>query len=130
MPQPETMSGPAVGAKVGEELQHRLIDEFGTEGTSSGSVALASQSLTILVKSAVLMPAWVAAMVSMRPLSPEAASAFMSPSSTDWNGWVVFRSGVVRGLWPRARCGRGVELWTERRPASRQMCSPFRPSGL
>ena len=39
------------------------------------------------------MPAWVAMMISIRPFSPAAASVFMSPSSTAWNGWVVSHSG-------------------------------------
>ena len=47
----------------------------------------------IFSNSFVVMPACVAAMSSIRPFSPEAASAFMSPSSTALNGCLVFQPG-------------------------------------
>ena len=60
-----------------------------------GSRAVASQSVTIFSNSAVVMPACVTAMISTNPFSPEAASAFMSPSSTAANGCLVFHSGCI-----------------------------------
>ena len=54
---------------------------------------MASQSPTIFKKSSVLMPEWVAAMISTMPFSPDAANASASPSSTALKGCIVFHSG-------------------------------------
>ena len=49
--------------------------------------------MTELLKSTVVMPECVAATISSMPFSPMAATAFMSPASTDLNGSLSFHSG-------------------------------------
>src|SRR5262245_29524671 len=44
------------------------------------------------------MPEWVAATISTMPLSPIAATAFMSPASTDLKGSLIFFRMLVRLL--------------------------------
>ncbi len=67
--------------------------------------AVLSQSCTLWVKSAVVMPPWVAATISSMPRWPLLANAARSPSSTALNGWRLRHSG-----WDGARaCTRSSE---------------------
>ena len=70
----------AVGAQIGEQLQHRLVDELGV-GPVEARMARGRDPVrsTVLANSSVVMPAWVAATICSKPFSPGAASAFMSP---------------------------------------------------
>ena len=54
---------------------------------------MASHSFTVLLKSAVVMPEWVAATISSMPFSPEAASPLRSPFRIEAKGSFVFHSG-------------------------------------
>ena len=70
----------AVGAQVGQQLEHRLVDHVGVRACRCpGGCAVAIQSLTVLLNSSVVMPVCVAASISSRPFSPAAATPFMSP---------------------------------------------------
>ena len=58
----------AVGAQVGEQLEHRLVDAGRcTAAGSAGAAPCAIQSWTICANSSVVMPACVAAMTSNEP---------------------------------------------------------------
>ena len=54
---------------------------------------MAIQSATIFEKSSVVIPVWVTAMILRNPVSPKAARALMSRSSTALKGCLVFQSG-------------------------------------
>jgi hypothetical protein len=54
--------------------------------------------VAILANSSTVMPACVTAISSTRPFSPDAASAFMSPSSTALNGCLVFQPGFCGAI--------------------------------
>jgi hypothetical protein len=54
---------------------------------------VAIHAVTVFVNSSVVMPVCVASSSGIMPFSPDAASAFMSPSRTALNGYVVFHSG-------------------------------------
>ena len=60
-----------------------------------GCRAVAIQSRTMASNSSVVLPACVAAMISSRPFSPLAATAFMSPSRTPLNGCVLLPLRVL-----------------------------------
>ncbi|MFH0352589.1 MAG: hypothetical protein ACHBMF_11800 [Chromatiales bacterium] len=54
---------------------------------------MAIQSETVLLNSSVVMPVCVAAIIAIAPFSPAAATAFISPLSSEANGSFVFHSG-------------------------------------
>ena len=87
----------AVGAQVGEQLQHRLVDEIGVGPLEArmprGRDPVARPSCA---NSSVVMPAWVAAMICSRPFSPDAATAFMSSSSSRLERLLRLPFGVLR----------------------------------
>ena len=86
----------AVGAQIGQQLQHRLVDELGVGPVEAdGRARSRSSREAIFANSSVVMPACVAAISSIRPFSPEAASACMSPSSTALKGCVVVQFGLL-----------------------------------
>ena len=63
-----------------------------------GCLAEAIQSCTLRLNSSVVMPVWVAVMISSTPFSPVAATPAMSPLSSDANGSLVFHSGCCGAI--------------------------------
>ena len=88
----------AVGAKICEQLDHRLIDELVVRPIEARMPGRGEPVGDDLANSSVVMPVCVAAMISSRPFSPAAASAFMSPSRTALNGCCVFHSGCCGAI--------------------------------
>src|SRR5262249_9065495 len=74
-------------------LKHLLGTLGGARRFDLGCCAPAIQSATVFVNSSVAMPVCVASRSSTIPFWPDAATAFMSPSSTALNGCLLFHSG-------------------------------------
>jgi hypothetical protein len=83
----------AVRTQVVEQLEHGLIDHLGEELAGLGMLRRGDPIGDGLSNSSVVMPAWVAANISTMAFSPPAATAFMSPFSSEEKGSFSFHSG-------------------------------------
>src|SRR4051812_1221979 len=82
-----------IGPQVGHHLQHRLIDKIGVGAFEARVWAVSSHCFAIASNSSLLIPAWVAPMISDHSFSVSPLIAPGSPDSAVLNGSSVLHSG-------------------------------------
>src|SRR5262249_8137012 len=84
-----------VGAEIDQQLQHRLVHELGVEAIKARVASGVNPVGDDLGKIIRCVSVWVTAMILRNPVSPSAANALISRSSTALNGCLVFQSGCL-----------------------------------
>ena len=118
----------AVGAQVGEHLEHRLVDEIGVEPLEArmprGGEPVARRSSA---NSSVVMPAWVAINDLHQAFSPPAASGLEVAGEHGREGLLVFHSGMLRRQRLRpGRRRRRAACTSAARPRACRRCRTWR----